>query len=174
MDTAINNRRGMTLVEIFITTIVLSIVLLAAGTIYVSGIKELQRTMDEARAQTEAAFALDHIFLHLMGAKGITAPTPPFSSSSSITVLTDDPNFGPSISYALSGDTIQYTYKIGVVGQTTEPIAKHITSLTFQQPLTKEGSADTIQNYVTIDVTAQSGRMQRTFSTGVVLRGMNP
>lgn len=174
MDTAINNRRGMTLVEIFVTTIVLSIVLLAAGTVYVSGIKELQRTMDEARAQTEAAFALDHIFLHLMGAKGITAPTPPFLSSNSIEVLTDDPNFSPSISYSLTEDTIQYKYKLGTPDETTENIAKYITGLIFAQPLPTEDGSGTIKNYVTIDITSKSGRMQRTFSTGVVLRGMNP
>ena len=94
----LNDKRGMSLIEITIATMILSIVLLAAGSIYISSIRELNRCMDEAAAQKEASFALDHIFLNLMGAKGL-----PTFNADNIIVTVDDSGTDKYIKYELSG-----------------------------------------------------------------------
>lgn len=166
------NESGMTLVEITVATIALSIVVLAAGTVYVSGVREMQRITDEARAQIEASAALDHIYKNLMGAMNIVSIT-----AHAIDVDTDNPALGPRIRYVYNAtQKILYAFYGSGATWTPEKVANNITAVTFARPLqavTAE-NPEAINNYVTVEITAQKGRMQRTFSTGVVLRGMNP
>lgn len=166
------NQSGMTLVEITVATIVLSIVLLSAGTIYVAGAKELKRITEDARVQVEASLALDHMWQNLMGATGIDSPAIPLSNSNNIVVLTDDTDAVPKIKYELTGGAIKCYKKFGTPDQSEEKIANYITELKFNTPLSTETPPK--RNYVTIDITAEKGRMKRSFTTGVVLRGMNP
>lgn len=168
-----NNKSGMTLVEILVATVILGIVLVTAGTIYISSIKELNRCMDEARVQREASFALDHIFLHLMPAQGLA--TAGFPSTGSIIVVTDK-NTNTKIRYSLSGANLIYDPPYTTVSPDpagSETIATGITALRFDRQLTDDAGAATIKNYVTIFITAAGSRMQESYSTGVVLRGMS-
>ena len=163
----LSNKRGMSLIEIVIATMMLSIVLLAAGSIYISSIRELNRCTDEAAAQKDAAFVLDHIFLNLMGATGIETLTFP---SSDIIV---DVDAAQKIKYELSGgNTVNYypPYTVSPVNPKAIAKADSIT-LTFNRPLTKADSS-AMNNYITVDITVTKDRMTKTFSTGVTLRGM--
>jgi len=163
----------MSLIEITIATMILSIVLLAAGSIYISSIRELNRCMDEAAVQKEASFVLDHIFLNLMGAKGL-----PTFNANSIVVTVDDSGTDKYIKYELSGDGKNvnfYPPSTTNPPTTYEVIASADTiSLTFTKSLLKDPAVPNVylNNYVTVDITVTRGRMTKTFSTGVVLRGM--
>lgn len=169
----INDKKGISLLEITIATIVLSIVVLTAGTIYVSSLRELSRCVDEARVQKQAFFALDHIFLNLMGAKNINGISLP------IIVDTDDSNYSPKIRYEVENGKIKFTYKIGAPGEAFEYITDNnvnVDSLAFSRPLTQDmdgSSGLIIKNYVAVDITMSSGQMQESYSTGVALRGMS-
>lgn len=164
----------MSLLEITIAMIVLSVVVLSAGTVYVSGLKELNRCTDEAKVQKEVFYALDHMFLYLMGASGPITLTP-----NSITAYTtESAGVTEPIKYDLNSGRIRFTYKVGEAGQTIEYITDSditVDSLNFSRPVTKnmDGTGGAINNYVAVDITASSGRMQESYGTGVVLRGMS-
>ena len=170
------NNAGVTLIEILVASIVLSIVVLSAGTIYVSSVKEARRATDEARVQSEAAGALDHMYNNLMGATDmqIALVGPP-----AITVYRGPDGTPPTLRYVYNLPTrcIRYYPNYDTAPGTYEEIGKgSIINMSFSRPLTVvtvENPA-AINNYVVIDVTAQKGRMNKTFSTGVVLRGMEP
>jgi len=169
-----NNKTGMTLVEILVATIILGIVLLTAGTIYISSIKELARSVDEAKVQREASFALDHIFLNLLPAKDIDASI--VFPSTSIIVVTDDTTVPKTkIKYSLSGTDLWYYPPYTTTPVNPEIIATGITSLRFDRQLFRnsDGSAGTLNNYISIFVTATGDRMYESYSTGVTLRGMS-
>jgi len=167
---SLKNRSGMSLVEITVATLVLSFVLLSAGSIYVSGVKEFRRAVAEARVQTDMSFVLDHIFMNLINAKGIESIT-----SNDIVVLTDVPELAPKIEYKLSGSSVIFYYKLGVTGQAQETLSDNIESISFTRPLTKnaDGSGGAINNYVSIALTVAISGMRRATSTGVALRGMS-
>lgn len=165
----LKSERGMSLVEIVIATMVLSIVLLAAGSIYISSIRELNRCTDEAAVQKEASFVLDHIFLNLMGTMGIEG-TP---SNNIIVKVATSPN--TYIKYDVSGDGKNVNFYPSTTANPPtvyEVIASADSiGLTFDRPLTKNGGG-VMNNYVTVNITVKKGRMTKTFSTGVTLRGM--
>ncbi len=170
---SLKNKSGMSMVEILVATIVLSVVLLCAGSMYVSGIREFIRIVDEARVQTELSIALDHIHKNLMGSSDIVAIDPgtfveiPWPAVASIVEIT-----------GASGDVMQYsidaadnTLVFTKLGSGPEKIAKYITSLSFTKPLRKEDGT-VIENYISIEASARKDRMQKALSTGAVLRGM--
>lgn len=166
------NERGMTLTEVVVATIVLSIVLLLAGTIYVSGVKEMQRAVAEAAVQTQASLALDDMFLKLIGCEGLT--TTVFPSPNQIIAI---PYAGEQIKYSLNSTTHKlefYPHSKTKPAEAPEIIANNITSLSFDRPLTAGTPARPVKNYVTMTVTAEKDRMKKTFTTGVVVGNMEP
>ena len=175
------NNRGMSLLEITIATLILSVVLISAGSIYIAGIREFNRSVEEARVQVEASFALDHIFLNLMGAKDIITFNP---SNIVVTVYDTVTSSDKKIKYALSnGNKINFYPPYSGSPGTPEVIASADSiDLTFARPLWRDslnppppyGTGTYVNNYVTINITVTKGRMSKTFSTGVTLRGMNP
>ena len=143
------------------------------------GLKELSRCVDEAKVQKEIFFAMDHMFLYLMGAGDNDGANPITVTAGSITAYTTESNGTTKvpIKYDLNAGRIRFTYNFGESGETTEYITDSsvtIDSLNFSRPLTRNADGtgtEIINNYVAIDVTATSGRMQETYSTGVTLRG---
>jgi prepilin-type N-terminal cleavage/methylation domain-containing protein len=170
------NHSGVTLLEMLVAIIVLGIVVLSAGTIYVSSVKEAKRATDEARVQSEGAIVLDHMYNNLMGATDmdIAIAAPP-----AITVYTGPDGTVPTLRYLYNVGTrcIRYFPNYDTQPGTYEEIGKgFITNLSFTRPLTTVtvDNPEAINNYVVIEVTVQKGRMHKTFSTGIVLRGMEP
>ncbi len=185
------NKHGMTLVEIITATVALTIVLLAAGTVYISAIREFKRISYEARVQAEAYRVLDHIYLHLMGANAIQSLS---SSTGSTTVFdsieanyTDDSNNAKVLKYIVDTDNtaqVRYYPDYKDSSSSYEIIASNVTgpgigsdimkfTLSFTRPL-NDANNNPINNYVVVTVKAVKGNMTRTYATGVVLRGMNP
>lgn len=168
---------GMTLVEIMVATIALSIVVLAAGTVYVSAVREMQRATDEARVQIEASALLDHMYANMMGATDVSRSWLLIGVESYI-ISKGPGGTGPKVQYtrSLAFNIVDYYPNVDTDPLIHETIANNITFLDITYPL-KTVTPDNpvpINNYAVIDVTAKKGRMQKAFSTGVVLRGMNP
>jgi|GEM_PF-2889524 len=176
------NRFGTTLVEMVVSTITLTIVLLAAGTVYISAVKEFKRVSNEARIQAEAFRVLDHIYLNLIGATGIVDPLDPFPSlgSDHIEVTVNDydpPHNVKNIKYTVESNKV-YFYDPSSTA-TPEIIAQDVTggtdpwslSLKFKTPLTVGGNV--VKNYITVEIAITKGSMSKTYVTGITLRGMN-
>ena len=160
-----------------VATIILGVVLLTAGTIYISSIKELARSADEVKVQREASFALDHIFLNMLPGKDIAdADNVGGFPRASIVVTVSVSGVDKKIKYSLNGTNLIYDppYTTALpVAANSEIIATGITVLRFDRQLDNNIDGTIIKNYVTIYVTATGDRMHESYSTGVVLRGMN-
>ena len=161
----------MTLLEILVAGIILSIVVLAAGTVYIAAVKEFHRVSDESHIQIQAITVFEHMYHNLMGANDVDV-----SSPNIIIADTDDANLQPKIKYELINKRIKFYYKYGQPDQKDEWLTDDqtiVNYLKFDRPLKKDDGSD-MNNYITINLSLQKERMQKTFSTGVVLRGMNP
>jgi hypothetical protein len=182
------NKSGITLVEITIATLVLTMVFLSIGTIYVSGVKEMMRIADEIKIQTEITYALDHIWANTVDAKDTSVgtsfydPATPNVSTLVTKIINDDPSTSGQdetkyirYNFNSGNKTIEFypDWKSGNPGA-SQVIANYTTSLKFTRPLIRADNVTTIRNFIKIEITAVKGRMQRTFTTGVVLRQMEP
>ncbi len=167
-----SNSRGLTLIELLMAAVLLSLVGLSFAALYGTAQRYLIKDTLAASVQGEAAYAMEHMRRHLMLADGVTNPAPPFPTAPPATTVTF--TWTP----ALGVPQVTSTYQLNasdshlleyVESGRTETIARHVSLISFTRTEPSQMSIT-----LTIQQTAGTATQQVQLDAAVTHRGIPP
>ena len=141
------NKKGMTLIELMITVIILSIFILAVGTIVITSWKFWNSGLEQVQLQRDASYAFARIEKFVHSGSGATV----LGGGSGLQVTEG----GTTHIFQLSGDILQL-----ITGGNTEAIASGVNNVNFL----------TAGDTVTVTLALQDGNSYADFRTTILLR----